>query len=170
MQLAAQFGVFPGPAYPLASMRLAAGEFSFVLSRGQHGAPCVDYRVPGSGGGNCFVAVGLHCQWALEAVTITAGDSTVAYGAAVPRAARVRFGPRGPSISTGKVVDWVGLRVFAVAVPTSVAGIPPDEVVALDAHGQLLGRQHYNDGRGGFGASDGLIDRACIVRGRRQHR
>jgi hypothetical protein len=49
-------------------------------------------------------------------------------------------------------------RYFA-SHPSDGLNVRPNGIVALDHHGRLLGRQHYNDGEGRFGAFDGLHDR-----------
>jgi hypothetical protein len=49
-------------------------------------------------------------------------------------------------------------RYFA-SPPSDGVNVRPNRIVALNHHGRLLGRQDYNDGKGRFGAFDGLHDR-----------
>jgi hypothetical protein len=70
------------------------------------------------------------------------------------------------STPTGRIFSRFKMRFFASAVPQAFLRVPPDDIVALDANGRLLGRQHYNNGHGGFGANDGIIDHACSRRNR----
>ena len=164
-ELAQEYGA-QGDAYPVATIYSRGGTFSFVVGKAPDRlAPCMNYIVPGMGGGVCFFASARKCGWALEAYTSSSGPASVAYGAAVPRAATIRFGHAG-TIPAGRIFSRFGLRFFASAVPRAFLHVPQDDIVALDARGRLLGRQHYNDGHGGFGAFDGLIDRACAPRGR----
>jgi len=58
-----------------------------------------------------------------------------------------------------KVRARYGVRLFAAPVPRAAAKVAPNRMTALDGAGRLLGRQHYNDGHGGFGARDGLWER-----------
>jgi uncharacterized RDD family membrane protein YckC len=102
--LAEEYGM-QGNAFPLAMIRTHDGTFSFVVGRPPgRVAPCMNFIVPGMGGGVCFVFVSAKCGWTLEAYTASAGRDAVAYGAAVPSAATVRFGQAG-SITAGLVVD-----------------------------------------------------------------
>jgi hypothetical protein len=49
---------------------------------------------------------------------------------------------------------------IAFAIPNGALDrVMPNDIVALDERGRLLGRQHANDGHGGFGAMDGSYDR-----------
>lgn len=166
-QLAREFGT-QGEAYPLATIHGEDGTYRFVadLNRAQE-APCVDYIVPGEGGGRCYRAASARCGWALEADFAPSDRDAVAFGTAIPAAALIRFGS-GRAIRAGKLFKPFGMRFFAALVPRAARHVAPNEIVALDARGRLLGRQHYNDGHGGSGAFDGSHDRAPCDRSRRR--
>jgi hypothetical protein len=79
----------------------------------------------------------------------------------IPEATQVRFG-RTREALTIPVVDVPGRsteRYFAFVVPREGLTVRPNDILALDVRGRLLGRQHYNDGHNRFGAFDGLYDR-----------
>ena len=135
------------------------GAFTFTPSARRDGAPCLDYEAPGSGGRTCFTAVGARGGWALEAEAVTSEHDVVLYGATIGRAARVRIGGAA-TLPTGRYSKRFRVRFFSGLVPRRALRVAPNRIVALDRRGRLLGRQHYNDGHGGFGrCDDGLWDR-----------
>jgi hypothetical protein len=83
-------------------------------------------------------------------------------GVAIPDAATIRFGKSKDALRV-PTIDAPGRtahRYFAFVIPTDgFSRLQPNDIVALDGHRRLLGRQHYNDGRDRFGANDGLYDR-----------
>jgi hypothetical protein len=118
--------------------------------------PCIAYRGAGYQGGACF-----QSGWAVQAEFTPAVDGTLVVGMTIPAAAQVRFG-RTREALTVPVVAVPGRsteRYFAFVVPPEGLKVRPNDIVAIDARGRLLGRQHYNDGHGRFGAFDGLYDR-----------
>ncbi len=151
-------GARPGPDDPVPDIDGRDGSFRLTAERGSAGRPCVAFVTPAGSGGHCFVAVGRRGGWALEAEPATSTRDTVFFGATIRRAARVRFG-RVASLPTGRYAPRFGVRFFAGAVPRRALRVPRNHIVALDRRGRLLGRQHWNDGRGGFGRCDGLWDR-----------
>ena len=121
--------------------------------------PCIGYRGAGYQGGACF-----QNGWAVQAEFANAVDSTLVVGMTIPEATHVRFGRTGEAL-TIPVVDVPGRtteRYFAFVVPPDGLKVKPNDIVALDGRGRLLGRQHYNDGHGGFGADDGLYERGVL--------
>jgi hypothetical protein len=139
-------------APPLAEgsgMELVVAEF--------RGKPCILYRGAGHQGGPCF-----QNGWAVEANFTETVNGTLVSGVAIREAATVRFGNSRDALHV-PVVDVPHRpreRYFAFVIPTDgLRGVKPNDIVALDHRGRLLGRQHYNDGRGRFGAYDGLYDR-----------
>ena len=111
------------------------------------------YETPAGGGGSCFVA-----GWALEAEPLVSDHDVVFFGAAIRKAATIRFG----GVATLETRRWSRrhrTRFFAGTVPRRALRVPRNRIVALDADGELLGRQHWNDGKGGFGRCDGSWDR-----------
>jgi hypothetical protein len=115
------------------------------------------YDGPREAGGHCFVAVG-RGGWAVEAEVTTSKHAVVVFGATIRPAARVRLG-RVTSVRTLPFSKRFGVRFFAARVPRRAADVLPNRIAALDRHGRVLGRQHYNDGHGGFGRCNGWWDR-----------
>jgi hypothetical protein len=158
--VAKEFGVQPPawrirPAKPLRDYRFA------VSDRGD-GAPCVSYRFPDRGGASCLVAVGERGGWALEARLQTSGKNVFVYGAAVAATHAIRLGRLRRRIRTIVVrpaLERFSVRFVVARVPRSALKVHPNDIVALDAKGRLLGRQHYNDGHDGFGRFDGIWER-----------
>jgi hypothetical protein len=134
------------------------GRFVYKPKSRHDGVPCLSYVTPDAGGEACFTAVGLRGGWALEALDEATEHDTVVYGATIGAAARVRIG-RVATIKTGRYRPNLKVRFFAAVVPRRALRVKPNRIVALDRHGRLLGRQHYNDGHGGFGRCDGRWDR-----------
>jgi hypothetical protein len=136
---------------------LAAGSgMELITLVDRHLGPCIGYRGAGYQGGACF-----QNGWAVQAEFTNAVDSTLVVGMTIPEATHVRFG-RSDEALTIPVVDVPGRtteRYFAFVVPPDGLKVEPNDIVALDARGRLLGRQHYNDGQGGFGANDGRYER-----------
>jgi hypothetical protein len=155
-RIAEEFGMPDGRAWrwspPLApgsGMAMAIGE--------DNGHPCILYHGAGYGGGTCF-----QSGWAVEAEFTPAVNGTLVVGFAIPETATVRFGRSRDALQV-PVVDVPGRpheRYFALVIPTDgLSRLKPNDIVALDGRGRLLGRQHYNDGHDDFGANDGLYDR-----------
>jgi hypothetical protein len=155
--VAAHFGV-PGKAWPFKPKDLDDQRFRFAVHDRGDKKPCIAYKVPGHDGGACFVAVGSG-GWALEANFVSTDQEPLVIGAAVPAARTVRLGT-ARSIALGPISKRFGVRFFAARVSDAAATTRPNGIVALDAGGRLLGRQHYNDGHGGFGARDGRWEKA----------
>ena len=152
----------PCDADELARARLKLG---FTPAKRHDGVPCLNYTTPNGGGGNCFVAVGASKGgWALEAESVTSNHDVVFYGATIRAAARVRIG-NVKSLKTGRYSTRYRVRFFAGLVPRRALRVKPNNIVALDRRGRLLGRQHYNDGNGGFGRCDGSWDREHCTSG-----
>jgi hypothetical protein len=143
---------------PIPDVEGKDGTFTFHVSRGANGAPCVDYKGPDLAGGNCFVAVGARGGWALEAVYVESEHDVVFFGAAIGRAREVRIG----KVASLKPLRWskrYHLRFFAGIAPRRATRVPPNKIVALDRRSRLLGRQHWRDEHGHYGRCDGIWDR-----------
>jgi hypothetical protein len=134
------------------------GAFIFTPTEQGDGKPCLAFDTPTDGGAMCFVAVGSRGGWALEADRLASTHDVVVYGVAVRDAARIRVG-KAVSLRTLPYSKRFKVRFFAGLVPRTALHTPPNSIVALDARGHLLGRQHYNDGHGHFGRCDGTWDR-----------
>jgi hypothetical protein len=121
----------------------------------QRGAPCILFLRPGAGA-PCF-----SYGWAVEIALRPLQDQTLVLGATIPEAASVRFGKSRDALRVP--VEQVPGRsegFIAFAVPSGALDrVKPNDIVALDQRGRLLGRQHVHDGHGGFGAMDGSYDR-----------
>jgi hypothetical protein len=144
---------------------VGARAIAFKSQPRQDGVPGLSYDGPGWHGGAYFLAVGARGGWALEALHASPvkGKTAVVYGATIAGARRVRFG-QVASVRTMAYSQRSGVRFFGAVVPRAALDVPPDEIVAMDRAGRLLGRQHDNDGHGGFGRCDGLWDRAHCAR------
>jgi hypothetical protein len=134
------------------------GTFAFKPVARDDGKPCLSYDTPSEGGRTCFIAVGPQGGWALEAWTSASTHDAVVYGATIGAAARVRIG-KVATLRTGRYSKRLKVRFYAGLVPRKALRVRPSRIVALDRHGRLLGRQHYNDGHGHFGRCDGRWDR-----------
>jgi hypothetical protein len=134
------------------------GAFIFTPTEQGDGKPCLAFDTPTDGGAMCFVAVGSRGGWALEADRLASTHDVVVYGAAVRDAARIRVG-KVASLRTLPYSKRFKVRFFAGLVSRKALHTAPNSIVALDARGRLLGRQHYNDGHGHFGRCDGIWDR-----------
>ena len=120
---------------------------------------CIRYRVPDSSGGHCFVA-----GWAVEASTIVAGSHEAIFGIAIPEARDIQIPTRSGGLRTLSTTALPGFksRFFFEILPAGTLSDSPNEIVALDDRGRLLGRQHWNVSetrKPDFGAYDGLYDR-----------
>ena len=150
------------PASAAFTVRGEDGAFRFTPRAGERGRPCLDYETPAEGGGRCFIAVGSPRHggggWALEAEPLASDHDVVFYGVAIRRAAKIRIG----KVATLETRRWSrrhGVRFFAGTVPRRALTVPRNRIVALDAAGELLGRQHWDGGNGGSGRCDGSWDR-----------
>lgn len=143
---------------PIKRIKGKDGDFVFTHGRKDRRGPTVDHRTPDGSGGRTFVAVHPYSDWALEADVIGTKRDTVVYGVAIRSARRIRIG-KVVSVPTLRYSARHRVRFFAARVPRRARRVKPNDIVALDARGRLLGRQHYNDGRGRFGACDGSWDR-----------
>jgi hypothetical protein len=133
-----------------------ASGMQMVTTVDRHLGPCIAYRGAGYQGGACF-----QNGWAVQAEFTPAVHGTLIVGMTIAQAAQVRFG-RTRDALTVPVVDVPGRsteKYFAIVVPQDGLKVAPNDIQALDARGRLLGRQHYNDGHGRFGAFDGLYDK-----------
>jgi hypothetical protein len=133
------------------------GDFTFKVTPGGSGAPCVSFDGPSESGGNCFVAV-VNGGWALEAEYTASKRDVVFFGAAIGRARKIRIG-RVATIGKLRWSKRYHLRLFAARVPRRAVHVQRNKIVALDKRGRLLGRQHYRDRHRGYGRCDGLWDR-----------
>ena len=152
-RVAKEFGWYPGqPAYRWSPAQLAATGTAFALARRQDHRPCVLFNGAGQGGGGCFTR-----GWAVEVKPVPTRRGFAYVGLVASEAATVRFGDR----MTVPVIAVPGLGRYVAVYDEGGAlrKVRQNEIVALDAQGRLLGRQHYNDGHGGFGAMDGRFDR-----------
>jgi hypothetical protein len=155
-RVAEEFGMPDGKAWRWAPP-LAAGSGMAMAITEENGHPCILYHGAGYGGGACF-----QSGWAVEANFTPAVNGTLVTGFAIPETATVRLGRSRDALRV-PVVDVPGRpgeRYFALVIPKErLSRLKPNDIVALDGRGRLLGRQHYNDGHGGFGDNDGLHDR-----------
>jgi hypothetical protein len=147
-----------GKAKPVAEVEGKDGVFKFFSAARGDGRPCLSYEGPEARGGTCFIAVGPRGGWALEAWPLPSTHDVLMYGATIRAARRVRFG-KVASLRTGRYSKRFKVRFFAGLVPRRALRVERNRIVALDARGRLLGRQHYRDGHGGFGRCDGRWDR-----------
>lgn len=147
-----------GVSPPVIEVQGSDGTFAFTPAARGDGVPCLNYITSNGAGVHCFVAVGHKGGWALEAESVTSSHDVVFYGATIRAAARVRIG-KVASLPTGPYSKRFHVRFFAGLVPRKALRVRPNSIVALDRRGRLLGRQHYNDGSGGFGRCDGSWDR-----------
>jgi hypothetical protein len=155
-KVAEEFGWFDGAdAYRWEPAVLAGTGMTFALARREDGAPTILYT---AGHGGMTYTSG----WAVEASSVDTESGTAYVGVAIADAETIRFG-RGRDALRVPTEPYPGdptLRLFAVHVPPNgLSHVHPNDIVALDGKGRLLGRQHVNDGKGGFGAEDGLYDR-----------
>lgn len=158
-KIAEEFGWFPGTggrAIRWEPAALAGTGTKFALTSRSDGAPTILYN--GAGGGGMTYTSG----WAVEADSLRTATGTAYVGVTIADAATVRFGKSRDALrvpTTAHPGDPTR-RLFAVHVPVDgLSRVHPNDIVALDAKGRLLGRQHFNDGHGGFGAMDGIYDR-----------
>lgn len=155
-RVAEEFGMPNGRAWRWAPP-LAAGSGMAMAVAEENGHACILYHGAGYGGGACF-----QNGWAVEAEFTPAVNGTLVVGFTIPEAATVRFGRSRDALQVPvvSVLGRTGERFFAFVIPTDgLRRLKPNDIVALDSRGRLLGRQHYNDGHNGFGANDGLYDR-----------
>lgn len=136
---------------------LRGSGMKFALVREDDGKQLIVYQGAGYAGGSEFTY-----GWAVEAEPLQTQTGTAYIGATIADAATVRFG-KGRDALRVPTEPYPGdptKRLFAVHVPPDgLSRVHPNDIVALDERGRLLGRQHVNDGKGGFGANDGLYDR-----------
>ncbi|MDA0182112.1 hypothetical protein OJ997_17535 [Solirubrobacter phytolaccae] len=133
-----------------------------ALARWQDNAPVILFQADKGGGGMTYVS-----GWAVEAGTVDTDTGTVYFGVTIADAATVRFGKGRDAlrVPTEPYPGDPSKRLFAVHVPVDgLSRVHPNDIVALDERGRLLGRQHYNDGKGGSGEYDGLYDRRFAKR------
>lgn len=158
--VAREFGI-PAPAWRVEPPKPVAG-YRFAANREDDGAPTLAYSGPASGGASRLVAVG-RGGWALEARIQRSSRTAVIMGAAVRPARYIRIGrlPRlVGTVRSAALLRRTGVRFFMARVPRAALRVHANNIVALDRKGRLLGRQHYNDGHGGFGARDGRWEKA----------
>jgi hypothetical protein len=161
LRVAEEFGWYPGsgrPAYRWSPEVLASAGTALALARDSDHKPCVLYDGAGYGGGVCFKS-----GWAVEVKTVPTVSGDAYVGAVITQVAAVRFGTK----LTVPVLDVPGRGRFVAVYDDAhlLSAVNPNDIVAIDANGRLLGRQHYNDGRGGFGAMDGSFDRRWARKG-----
>lgn len=155
--LAEQFGHPRGGAVGWEPDALTGTGLELAIARRSDGKPEILYQGPGSAGGRGFVS-----GWAVESESLPTSTGEAIVGIAIAEAVTVRFGKARDAlrVPTTPMPGDPTKRVFALHVPAGgLAHVHANDIVAFDAQGRLLGRQHYNDGRGGFGAYDGVYDR-----------
>ncbi|MBE2319372.1 hypothetical protein DVA67_025575 [Solirubrobacter sp. CPCC 204708] len=136
---------------------LAGTGIKLAIGRRGDGKPMILHYGAGVGGGRTFTS-----GWAVESELLRTETGDALVGVTIPEAAAVRFGKGRDALRapTAPMPGDSSKRVFAVHVPVDgLSLVHANDIVALDAQGRLLGRQHVNDGRGGFGAYDGIYDR-----------
>ncbi|HEY6889712.1 MAG TPA: hypothetical protein VI300_18075 [Solirubrobacter sp.] len=153
-KVAEEFGWVDSGAQRWSPSAMAGTGIPFAIGT-QRGAPCILFIGPGTGA-PCFGS-----GWAVEVSFRSVQDQTFVLGSTITEAAFVRFGKSRDALRVP--VERVPGRVegfIAFVLPDGALDrVKPDDIVALDEHGRLLGRQHANDGHGGFGAMDGIYDR-----------
>jgi len=123
----------------------------------RRGNPTLLHRGAGSAGGMTFVT-----GWAVEAYWFETKRGMEVVAVTTADAASVRFGGpvASPQASTQPLPGDPDKRAAAWHFTRAQAAkIKPNSIMAFDAKSRLLGRQHYNDGHGGFGKYNGLYDR-----------
>jgi hypothetical protein len=157
----------PGVRYVKLATQVVDGEpweFYAHLRGSGRPVPCVDYNAAGSGGGHCFVAVGAAGGWAVEESLVEGKSYDAIYGTAIPEAETVAFPIRGGGSQTVPTFSIPGfpMKFWFAVIPAGRYSGPPNQVVALNEVGRILGGQHWNEGtvrKPDFGSYDGLWDR-----------
>ncbi|MDA0158817.1 hypothetical protein OM076_00955 [Solirubrobacter ginsenosidimutans] len=153
-KVAEEFGWVDSGAQRWSPQSMAGSGIRFAIGT-QRGAPCILFIGPGTGA-PCFGS-----GWAVEVAFRSVQDQTFVLGSTIPEAAFVRFGKSRDAfrVPVERVPGRAEGFIAFVLPDGALDRVKTNDIVALDRRGRLLGRQHANDGHGGFGAMDGIYDR-----------